>query len=138
MEKKKQLYITLSGLNNNGKTRVTYLLKKFLRSEGFDIDFEPNFEYETEESFNKAAERNFDASIKNIKECSKIIINEVTNPYIGINDLIEKSDLCIIDGTVFKDNETNFCSLIDNTDFESKYELISYNEDSKILKLKTK
>ena len=45
MEKKK-LIVTVSGECNSGKSRLSFMLKKFLRGNGFDVDFDGGIDYE--------------------------------------------------------------------------------------------
>ncbi|MFW5847448.1 MAG: hypothetical protein ACOCVF_00820 [bacterium] len=74
---RKDLIITVAGQNGSGKSRLTYLLKKFLRENAFDVEFEGNLDHPTEKHFDKYISRNFDEVINNIKEKRKIRIKEI-------------------------------------------------------------
>jgi hypothetical protein len=73
--KKDKLIITVSGKAMSGKSRLTFLLKNFLREQGYQVEFDGGLDYPTESQFDKHINNNFEAVIENIKE-SKIIILE--------------------------------------------------------------
>ena len=73
---KKELIITVSGQTNSGKSRLTYLLKKFLREQGFEVEQELNIDHPTESNFDKHMIVNFDKVIESIKETRKITLKE--------------------------------------------------------------
>lgn len=75
--KNKNLNITISGETASGKSRLTYLLKKFLRENGFEVEQEPNIDYGTEEEFNNIMSKNIDTVIDKIKETTNITIREI-------------------------------------------------------------
>lgn len=74
---KKNLIITVAGHTASGKSRLTYLLKKFLRENGFEVEQELNIDHPTEENFDNVMGRNIDAVIDNFKETRKITIKEL-------------------------------------------------------------
>jgi hypothetical protein len=74
---KKDLIITVSGQFASGKSRLTFLLKKFLRENGFEVEFDGNIDHPTESNFDKHMSKNFDEVINNIKETRKITLKEV-------------------------------------------------------------
>jgi uridine kinase len=74
---KKNLIITVAGHTASGKSRLTYLLKKFLRENGFEVEQELNIDHPTEENFDSAMGKNFDAVIEHFKETRKITLREV-------------------------------------------------------------
>jgi len=74
---KKDLFITVSGRSGSGKSRLTYLLKNFLRKNGFDIEYLANTDLPTESKFNRAMGKNFHEAINEIKRTRKITINEM-------------------------------------------------------------
>lgn len=74
---KKNLIITVTGHTASGKSRLTYLLKKFLRENGFEVEQELNIDHPTEENFDKIMSNNFETVIDNVKETRKITIREV-------------------------------------------------------------
>ena len=73
---KKDLIITVSGQTNSGKTRLTYLLKKFLREQGFEVLFDGGCDYTKEHEFDENVSLNFDKVIESIKENRKITLKE--------------------------------------------------------------
>lgn len=77
---KKNLIITVAGQTASGKSRLTYLLKKFLRENGFEVNQELNIDHPTEENFDKVMSENFDNIIDNFKETRKITLREVQLP----------------------------------------------------------
>ena len=87
---KKDLYITVSGQCNTGKSRLTYLLKTFLRENGLDVEYVPTNELPTESTFDKKMSKDIDAAINNIKGKSKITLNEVqlAKPIKNINQIL--------------------------------------------------
>ena len=75
MEKKK-VTIIVAGESATGKTHVIFILKKFLRTLGFDVELEPSVDYPTEVEFHKyASSRTADIN-ETIQERSKIILKE--------------------------------------------------------------
>ena len=52
MEKEK-LIITVSGRAMSGKSRLSFLLKKFLRENGFDVKHEVTLDYQNENDFDR-------------------------------------------------------------------------------------
>lgn len=73
---KNELIITVSGKCNTGKSRLSYLLKKFLREQGFEVKFKGNLDHPTESHFDRCMCKNFDEAMEKIKETSKIILVE--------------------------------------------------------------
>lgn len=74
---KKDLIITVSGQVASGKSRLTYLLKEFLREQGFEVEFDGNLDYTTECDFDKHISKNIDEVIENFKDTRKITLKEV-------------------------------------------------------------
>ena len=74
---KKELIITVSGQVASGKSRLTYLLKKFLREQGFEVEFDGNLDHPTESNLDKYMSKNFDEVIENFKDTRKITLKEV-------------------------------------------------------------
>lgn len=72
-----ELIITVSGKTKSGKSRLTYLLKNFLREQGFEVELNCGIDYQNENDFDKSIGQNFDEAIENIKESSKITMNEI-------------------------------------------------------------
>jgi|688.fasta_scaffold33970_21 deoxyadenosine/deoxycytidine kinase len=85
---KKDLIITVSGQVASGKSRLTYLLKKFLSEHGFEVEFEANLDHPTESDFDKHMSKNLDEVIENFKDTRKITLKEVQlNNVITLNKL---------------------------------------------------
>ena len=76
MEKEK-LIITVSGRVMSGKSRLSFLLKKFLRENGFDVKHEVTLDYQNENDFERKMSKNFDDVIGQMKEQREILIKEV-------------------------------------------------------------
>lgn len=140
--KDNQINITISGKINSGKTRVTYLLKKLLRQEGFDVEFSGNIDHPNETEFDEHTKKNFNVCISSIKERSGINIilkEEEQENKISMSRLILQSNIGYLDDKMFRNRYNDVENIgFDYYNCDIKYELISYNEDSKILKLKTK
>lgn len=77
MNDKKELIITIAGQTASGKSRLTYLLKKFLREEGFDVELECNIDHPTESNFDMVMSSGFEKIINEIKTTRKIIMKEI-------------------------------------------------------------
>jgi len=75
MEKEK-LIITVSGRAMSGKSRLSFLLKKFLRENGFDVKHEVTLDYHDENHFERLMNKNFDDVIGQMKEQREILIKE--------------------------------------------------------------
>jgi CO dehydrogenase nickel-insertion accessory protein CooC1 len=75
MEKEK-LIITVSGRAMSGKSRLSFLLKKFLRENGFDVKHEVSLDYQNENQFERQMSKNFDEVIGQMKEQREILIKE--------------------------------------------------------------
>jgi uridine kinase len=75
MEKEK-LIITVSGRAMSGKSRLSFLLKKFLRENGFDVKHEVTLDYQNENQFERQMSKNFDDVIGQMKEQREIVIKE--------------------------------------------------------------
>jgi pantothenate kinase-related protein Tda10 len=75
MEKEK-LIITVSGRAKSGKSRLSFLLKKFLRENGFDVKHEVTLDYHNEDHFDRQMSKTFDDVVGKLKEQREIIIKE--------------------------------------------------------------
>ncbi len=75
MEKEK-LIITVSGRAMSGKSLLSFLLKKFLRENGFDVKHEVSLDYQNENQFERQMSKNFDEVIGQMKEQREILIKE--------------------------------------------------------------
>ena len=74
---KKNLIISVSGEVNSGKSRLTLLLKKFLRENGFDVQFDGGGDYKDETQFDEYVSENLDQVIEHIKDTRTITLKEV-------------------------------------------------------------
>ena len=74
---KKNLIISVTGEVKSGKSRLTLLLKKFLRENGFEVDFGGGADYENETQFDEYVSNNFDQVIEHIKDTRKVTLKEV-------------------------------------------------------------
>jgi len=77
---KQNLIISVSGQAISGKSRLTFLLKKFLREQGFEVELSESIDYKTELEFNNMVSEKIDDAIENIKQKSKILLKEVQLP----------------------------------------------------------
>ena len=139
--KENQINITISGKTNSGKTRVTYLLKKHLREEGFEVEFSGNIDHQNETEFDEHAEKNFNECISSIKErCGiNIILKEEQENKYSIKNLILQSNIGYLDDKIFRNRYNADENIgIDYSNCDIKYELISFDEENKIIRLKTK
>lgn len=139
--KDNQINITISGKTNSGKTRVTYLLKKLLREKGFEVEFSGNIDHPNETVFDKHAEKNFNECISSIKERSgiNIILKEEQENKYSIKNLILQSNIGYLDDKIFRNRYNAHENVgIDYSNSDMKYELISFDEENKIIRLKTK
>jgi pantothenate kinase-related protein Tda10 len=73
---KKNLVITISGPTASGKSRLTYMLKKFLMESGFEVRQEFNIDHSTEDHFDKAMSRKLTERVDKIKKLSYITLKE--------------------------------------------------------------
>ncbi len=74
--KKEKLIITVSGRAMSGKSRLSFLLKNFLRENGFDVKHEVLLDYHDENHFERQMCKNFDEVIGIMKEDREIVIKE--------------------------------------------------------------
>ncbi len=74
---KKEIRILVAGEPNSGKSRVSFLLKRFLRENGFEVDFDGGLDFNSEEQFDHhIGNRHFDETIEKIKENRVIVLRE--------------------------------------------------------------
>ena len=72
----KKLFIDVKGENNTGKTTITYLIKEFLKKEGFKVDLNFSEEHCSKKDFDEDATLHLHNKTKVLKEQVKIIISE--------------------------------------------------------------
>jgi len=75
-KEQEKLIITVSGRAMSGKSRLSFLLKKFLRENGFDVKHEVSLNYHDENHFERQMTKNFDDVIGKMKEQREITIKE--------------------------------------------------------------
>jgi hypothetical protein len=75
--KNKNLVISVAGEVNSGKSRMCFLLKKFLRENGFDVEFDGGVDFENEAQFDMHTGRDFERVLDHIKETRTITLKEV-------------------------------------------------------------
>jgi len=78
--KEQELIITIGGRTNTGKSRLLYLLKKFLKDNDFDVEHIIDDDYKNEFDFNRSMIIEHDKVIDKIKSTRKIKIKEVHLP----------------------------------------------------------
>ena len=54
------IYINVSGYVGTGKSRLTYLIKQFLKSKGFEVEHSVNCDFINEEEFDKTMQSSLD------------------------------------------------------------------------------
>lgn len=73
---KNEITIDVSGIENSGKSRVIFLLKKLLKEQKFDVQFDGGRDFDDESHFDEYIEKRFDDILENIKPITKIVIKE--------------------------------------------------------------
>jgi thymidylate kinase len=71
---KNEITITIAGIANCGKSRITYLIKDMLKEKGFEVKFESDLDYRCEKTFDQIMTSNLNESISSIKNKTKIKI----------------------------------------------------------------
>ena len=73
---KSELIIQIGGETGSGKSRLCFLLKKFLHQEGFKVNFDGGIDFKNEKHFDQTMQQNFDKIIEKIKNTRTIEIKE--------------------------------------------------------------
>jgi hypothetical protein len=73
---KNEITIDVSGIENSGKSRVIFLLKKLLKEQKFNVEFDGGRDFDDESHFDEYIEKKFDDILENIKSITKIVIKE--------------------------------------------------------------
>jgi len=73
---KNEITIDVSGIENSGKSRVIFLLKKLLKEQNFNVQFDGGRDFDDESHFDEYIEKRFDDILENIKSITKIVIKE--------------------------------------------------------------
>lgn len=86
---KRDVKITVAGLTGSGKSRILYIVKKALKAEGFNINFKGTTDYDNEEKFDNAMEKNFHEAVKSIQLRTDIEIEQIQLRRDFTNNAIE-------------------------------------------------
>lgn len=80
--KKRNLHITISGEHGSERFRMLYLIKKLLREQGCEVEFESNknSDFETEAQLDEYMSQNFSKAFDIIKSERKVIKKTVQLP----------------------------------------------------------
>jgi hypothetical protein len=80
---KKELSIIVSGGACTGKSRVTFLLKEFLKEKGFEVDLVCDYDNPTEHHFDENMSRNIEEAISQISKNTSITLiqNQTMQPF---------------------------------------------------------
>jgi hypothetical protein len=73
---KNEITIDVSGIENSGKSRVIFLLKRLLKEQKFNVEFDGGRDFDDESHFDEYIEKKFDDILENIKSITKIVIKE--------------------------------------------------------------
>jgi len=73
---KNEITIDVSGIENSGKSRVIFLLKKLLKEQKFNVQFDGGRDFDDESHFDEYVEKRFNDILENIKPITKIVIKE--------------------------------------------------------------
>jgi pantothenate kinase-related protein Tda10 len=77
MEKEK-IIINICGRTGRGKSRITYLLKQFLKEKGFEINHNISDDFFTEEDCDNIMSANINDFVEARKDNTLIELNEIT------------------------------------------------------------
>jgi hypothetical protein len=64
------------GETRSGKSRLSFLLKTFLRQNGFEVEFECGPDFENENMFDEHMSKNSDQVLEYIKNSRTIVLKE--------------------------------------------------------------
>ena len=78
MSEETGINIIVSGRASSGKSRLTFLLKEFLKEKGFDIQMDDHPDFNNETQFDEFMVKNIDLAIKSISEREKISIKTIS------------------------------------------------------------
>jgi len=76
MEKKK-LTVTVAGAAGSGKSHLLFLIKSFLKDNGFDVNHNVSYDLNSEIGFDWCVNTNFNKAIESIRQTTSITVNEV-------------------------------------------------------------
>lgn len=80
---KNDITITVSGSACTGKSRITFLLKEFLKEKGFQVDLVCEYDNPTEHHFDENMSRNIEEAISAISKNTSITLvqNQCKQPF---------------------------------------------------------
>jgi ABC-type transport system involved in cytochrome bd biosynthesis fused ATPase/permease subunit len=90
---KKNIIITVSSKAGVGKSSITFLLKSFLKKNGFEVEFNDIMDFSNEHQFDTHVSKNIDKKIESLKESTKIVFKEVQLPCNLFNIELYREDL---------------------------------------------
>ena len=76
--KKKKITINVEGVCNSGKSRITYLLKTFLRLNGFNVKMQKDICFRNEKDFDRRIGKTIKEFISGNNDRINIKINQIT------------------------------------------------------------
>lgn len=76
VKNKQEIIITVSGSCGSGKSRITYLMKKFFREIGIEVQHTDVMDHRSELEFDIDMENNLNEVISNFVESRKITFSE--------------------------------------------------------------
>lgn len=69
-----KIIITINGKTASGKSTLVYLLKNFLRDQGFSVEFDGGLDYSDENQFDFFIKHRFDDNLSNLLKNNKTIV----------------------------------------------------------------
>jgi len=73
----KKLKIAVAGETSTGKSTVCYLIKRCLKENGFNVDFDGGVDYENDIEFDENVSRDIDKKIELLSQEVNIELNEI-------------------------------------------------------------
>jgi len=85
--KAQQVNITISGIAGSGRLSITYLIKKLLKENNFEVDFKINqsMGFRDENDFDRKIGINNENAIKVLPEITKIVLEDKQLPHQPYN-----------------------------------------------------
>jgi nucleoside-triphosphatase THEP1 len=77
-EERNAINITVSGLPGSGKSRITYLLKEFLKDRGLNVEMTDNADFDSEEQFDEFMSKNIEGMVANFSKTKTVKIKSVS------------------------------------------------------------
>jgi len=76
--KEKEVFITIQGKACSGKSRLLYMLKKFLKEQNFEVEFDGTLDFPTENDFDNFMHKDIEIATQILKKNRKIFFKEIT------------------------------------------------------------